>query len=766
MKKPWLGAAGVFACVFGFAFFEVLIGAKTVVHGDALSVALPFQKLFVDHVGAGHLPLWSSLVYGGHPVFAEGQGAFAHPLTWLVFGPVALLAPGDTESLSPALLYAHGVFHFACAFIAAMGMYALARTFELRPVAAVFAGLALAGSQGWFYLTLNATIAGATAWVPWFFVSFERWRCQPDRARTLELGLAAALIALAGYPQTVHAVALFAAAYFVFRADRSWWRSPARHLATGAAAIAVALALSAVQWVPTLELAGESIRAEGTALAYSHTLAEQWRGNLFSVGDRNPLWPGLGSLLGFSLVLIGLRRDRRVVAIGGAVALLYMLGMGEHAWLYRFARDWLPGLDRFRIVWMYSTIGLVGLSLLAGFGVDALCNRTQLDRTTKQRLGVVTLIAATCAYLLHIDVVSATNLWIAAVASIAITLLLSLGRAFWIGPVLVGLLVLEIALLRVSLQRYGDVDDLREPPATVRFLLDRGADERRHKTVNLPHTHTAIAFAPADRENIPDLASQFLHSLGDGSGTLWSLASIRSNLALPSARQARVERVIEREARGEASAPAGQRLIDALGLRYFIFNWADKDEAHPPDFAKVFDEAKYGFWIRENPHARPGVQLLSEEQVHFVRDTDEAEALYMQGSGGLLVIEDANRGRNGPGANVVAANTEMSAGQLGSIRSVGGALQVEVRADRPAYLFVADAPYPGWSARVDGETAQLFAANLLGKAVAIEPGLHTVELEFEPASFRLGALISGLAAVAFVALRYPPRTRDRISSGS
>ncbi|MDP6979699.1 MAG: hypothetical protein QF570_14025 [Myxococcota bacterium] len=751
MKKPWLGAFAVFAGVLGVAFFEILIGAKTVVHGDALSVALPFQKLFVDHVSTGHLPLWSSLVYGGHPVFAEGQGAFAHPLTWLVFGPVALFAPGDTQSVSPALLYAHGFFHFACALIAAMGMYAFARTFELRPVSAVFAGLALAGSQGWFYLTLNATIAGATAWVPWFFASFERWRRTPDRAHTLELGLAAALIALAGYPQTVHAVALFAAAYFALRSDGALWRSPARHLLTGVVALSIALALSAVQWLPTLELAGESIRAEGTSLAYSHTFAEQWRGNLFSVGDRNPLWPGLGSLLAFSLVLVGLTKDRRVLAIGGAVALLYMLGMGEHAWLYRVAHDWLPGLDRFRIVWMYSTVGLVGLSLLAGFGVDALCDRTQLDQATKLRLGVVALVATTCAYVLHIEPVSAINLWVALAASIAIVALLQFDRSSWVGPLLVGLLALEIVMLRVSLQTYGDARAVREPPSTVRFLLDRKADELRHKTINLPHTHTAIAFAPADRENIPDLASQFVHSFGDGSGVLWSLASVRSNLALPSARQGRVERVIDREARGEGAAPAGRRVIDALGLRYFVFNWADKDEPYPRDFERVFDEAKYGFWIRENPHARSGVQLIGAEQVRVARDADEVEALFSSGSGGRLVIEDPSGERSGGDTGVTAPEAATPAGRLGTIRSTGSSLHVEVRADRPAYLFVADTPYPGWTARIDGEPAPLLAANLLGKAVAVEPGLHTVELEFESASFRFGAVISALAAVALFA---------------
>ncbi len=758
MSRNAIVAAAIFVGVFGYAFSEILVGDKTVVHGDALSVALPFQKLFVDALAEGRFPLWSSLIYGGHPVFGEGQGAFAHPLTWLVFGPVAWFGTAETESaaLSRALLHAHGIFHFLTAWIAALGMYALGRAYGLRPAAAIFAGLALAGSQGWFYLTSNATIAGATAWVPWFFAALERWRLRPDRARTLELGGAAALLALAGYPQTVHAVALFGAIVFAISGDRNFWQTSQRHALMGLAAVAFAIALSSVQWLATLELAAESIRAEGTALVYSHTFAELWRGALYTVGDRNPLWPGLGSLLVFVLALFGLQRDRRVVALGVAVLALYQLGMGEHSWLYRASHAWLPGLDRFRIVWMYSTVGMVGLALLSGFGVDALLHSTRSDPAMRMRLAIAVIASAAFAFVLYIDAASLLTPLIAALGLGAVARLWSETHAPKLGVVLVVLLVVEIAVLRTSLERPGEIDALMAPPSTVGHLLERDAARRGDKVINYPHTHTAITFAPADRENIPALADQFLHSVGDGSSTLWGLASLRSNLALPSERVSRVERILEREARGELSPPPGRRLIDALGIRYFVFNWSAKDEPSASDLRKIFEEPTHGFWIRENTRARERVRLIREDRVQFVRDAGEAEAVFARAEGHVLVVEDEARMAGGQTAPAAPPNPS-PAGQLGEIIETPGAVEIDVGVEHPAYLFIQDAPNPGWRADIDGEPAPIFAANLLGKAIRLEPGRHVVRLRYAPASFTAGLWISALAALAFVVLRSTAR---------
>jgi len=94
----------------------------------------------------------------------------------------------------------------------------------------------------------------------------------------------------------------------------------------------------------------------------------------------------------------------------------------------------------------------------------------------------------------------------------------------------------------------------------------------------------------------------------------------------------------------------------------------------------------------------------------------------------------------GDGASVVAAES----------RAEGHVVVVE--AHEPVYAVLADAPYRGWKARLDGDETPIVAANVLAKAVLVPEGTHRVELSFEPASFAWGRRVSLGCAVGVVAL--------------
>jgi len=78
---------------------------------------------------------------------------------------------------------------------------------------------------------------------------------------------------------------------------------------------------------------------------------------------------------------------------------------------------------------------------------------------------------------------------------------------------------------------------------------------------------------------------------------------------------------------------------------------------------------------------------------------------------------------------------------------------------RPAWLFLADANYPGWNAYLDGKPAPVFSAQVLGKAVAVPAGQHELVLAFEPTSFRWGAGITLLSLVLTAAALWADRRR-------
>jgi len=76
---------------------------------------------------------------------------------------------------------------------------------------------------------------------------------------------------------------------------------------------------------------------------------------------------------------------------------------------------------------------------------------------------------------------------------------------------------------------------------------------------------------------------------------------------------------------------------------------------------------------------------------------------------------------------------------------------VNVTNDAPGYLVLTDTFYPGWLATVDGEPSPIQRADLMFRAVQLEPGSHRVEFRYRPVSVRLGAGISALGLLLWVA---------------
>ena len=81
-------------------------------------------------------------------------------------------------------------------------------------------------------------------------------------------------------------------------------------------------------------------------------------------------------------------------------------------------------------------------------------------------------------------------------------------------------------------------------------------------------------------------------------------------------------------------------------------------------------------------------------------------------------------------------------------------VEIEASAARPGLLVLADQFHPGWQARVDGRPTAVLRVNLIQRGVLLPVGDHRVELEFAPASLRVGAFLtlSGLLIVIGIAL--------------
>jgi hypothetical protein len=183
------------------------------------------------------------------------------------------------------------------------------------------------------------------------------------------------------------------------------------------------------------------------------------------------------------------------------------------------------------------------------------------------------------------------------------------------------------------------------------------------------------------------------------------------------------------EARSAVASNRSLPLFDLLGTRYLI---TDAKAASPgSEFTPALHTGD-GLMIWQNKEALPRVWLAPQ-----VRSVS---------------LEDARAAIRSPTFNP-RNEVYLSGGNAPKISGGGSAriteydpdvVRIQVDADGPAELVLTDVNYPGWKARIDGQSTPIATADGLFRAVTVPAGTHEVVFRFRPpllvASFALSLL--------------------------
>jgi hypothetical protein len=71
-------------------------------------------------------------------------------------------------------------------------------------------------------------------------------------------------------------------------------------------------------------------------------------------------------------------------------------------------------------------------------------------------------------------------------------------------------------------------------------------------------------------------------------------------------------------------------------------------------------------------------------------------------------------------------------------------------------LILADVWYPGWTAKIDGQSTQIHEVDGCIRGVVVPAGKHRIEMRYRPISVYAGAVLSVLSLVAVCALALRP----------
>ncbi len=748
---------------------------STIRGGDPIQQQLPWRHWAQDELAAGRFPLWASGPLGGAPIFAYYQSAVLYPLNLLwVLVPIWIGA---------------GIVMALKLWLAGLGMWVFLRALKLHWTAS------LLGALGFMFCTsmvvwLPWAHTNVFLLMPWLAWSIYAWCVEEKRWAPVALAITLGCAVLGGHPENLSIVTITAGIWalglIAGSAPQRWPRQVGGLLVGGI----VGLAIGAVQVLPFLEAYNLSHIAldPGRAVAWQihqdasmmmDWIMPRWWGQIFDGVVDGPLgfydtgYVGLPALVGLGFGVVALVRRRLNLRL-----VLPLLAMLVFAWIITYDDNFgnlirqLPAFSHsLNMRWVFSVefsvlvLGAFGWDWFARFvderrrttdagnrGPENAVGNSRVSRITYPVVvGIVLLVVGVVILIEHWvglfqqpdlgtprgNLATASyrfywGIWVGGVAlSMAGAILLWwlgwLGRrtAPVMGLVMGGLLTADLWMLLFTFNPgapanwyYPVTDFIGQTKSLV------PSPERLVAQGEVMVTNTGLVYDIRDWRYqdpmISERSFQAAELLSPGfKNELWT----RYNMYF-----------------------SGIRLEVApiFGIRYVVFPGGANPDYREPDpemapLKRLAFTGGVGLWEIEGvpgftylsdyveavpgeAEARKWVQNLTWEKVRAYPAVVEAPASAL--------------------ANIARSTDGTSPGSTDVVAYTPGHIVIETDAQRPALLVVAESYYPGWHATLDGQPVETLRANYISQGVVVPAGKHTVEMKYEPDSFRNGALLS------------------------
>lgn len=736
----------LFSAMIAIFFNKIVLGSAWLWE-DMLYFSYPVRVFAATSIAMGHLPLWNPYTFNGMPFLADIQ-------TTVLYLPCVLLSLCVRDgSINFYWLEVMVIAHYV---LAGWAMYVLASSFGLKRVPAFFAGASYMLSGFMIAHAIHQQMITMVAWFPLIIFLFRSALIERHWRSVFICALVIGHSTFAGYPQLSLYLHSFLFAYFLFillnryRGKSLLSREAFVVIVRAGTIVILGLAISAIQLLPTAELADLSKRAEITyekstegTLAISQILTLVFPKLFGSSGaGGNTYWgPGtywyywetciyLGTLPLMLALLCPFIVRKNPTAIFFACISLFALAfaLGSSIGVHRIFFDYVPGFSKFRNPARIGVFLSMSASLLSAFTLQELMYGKRSAQVLHRAKLVIYVIAFICF-----------ALWLAVVTG-GLDSLLGVPK----NPEIVAAvhanahLSLLFVVLFCGLLRWllgGGVWASRVAMALpALFFIDMyvfGGDQNTSTVNPTAYYHRA------------DPITRFIRN--DLTNGLFRVNTRNQYGMIMDRNQGMVDRILTMEG---YTPLVLQRALPP-------FNDTQKFDLLNVKYKTVYDKTTGRLSLALHPTFLPHAFVLYD-----VRIARSEEAL-------LAVFSDSTWDHR---RTVVLekdpplAIAPVRPGVAGIARTTlyqDNRIEVDVHSPENGILVLSDVFYPGWRAFVDGAETEVLRVDYNLRGIAVPRGVHTVIFRFDNQAFARGMWITGGALVLCLAGIFVPVLRNR-----
>lgn len=768
-------------------FSTVIFSNNILIQRDLTRYFYPLRKFGTESIKNFHVPLWNPYISCGKPFLASLQTVVLYPISLVYY-----LLPSFDLAFNWYI-----VIHF---FLAGVFMYLLMRHWYCGNNASLISAIIFMFS-GYLssVVSMNTSLSGAV-WLPLILLFFSKAMKTHRVVFILLTSVFLAVQFLGGIPTPIYSTLWLLLFYLICvvwyeNYKNSILKDGVRSLIIFAVIIIIAFLISTFQILPFKELIGNSNLAGGRSIEtiskWSLTPVELFgfiipyiRGDInVPSGHLGPqewlisFYVGIPALI-FTVLLFILKPCRKSYFFGGVFLISLLIALGKYTPVYPFLCGFLPGLSNMRYPVKFILLTTFSLSVMGGMGFDALLGES---REEKKKVIVFWFLRIAFIFALLLGVLifywyeigtfflgnyikdkgitgdlfnqhvfvylnDSKNLCQSFIVFVVSALLLIVFlknklRKSLFSCLFIILIIGDLIAVNMGINKVMDKRQFALVPDTIELLKEDKTLFRTYQTKEIWELNRQI-FGLSYSEGMCERKKTFACNMAMDYG----IFSTRGYGSIDV--DYWYDFILFLEA---LPIKAKLKLLGLLNVKYIIsMNPIEEEGVSVVYKGKIYSvttidgtRAYKFFYISSNPYYLPRAFLVPDGI--FV--DDESVILGIMENENFdpqrIVVLEGDKGAEG---TLVKRDLFVDLGNDKEFAKIinyePDEIIIETRADEPKWLVLSDTYYPGWQVFIDGQKGYIYKADYFIRAVLVPGGEHTVKFVYNPASFKIGLIIS------------------------